>query len=76
MARRQFGVRLRDHIHDEKEREKVLVALMEETKIIAENLIVVALEYGHLNAPNLRVSGLVEETPKRKHTIILTEEVD
>jgi hypothetical protein len=48
---------------------------MEETEIIAENLIVLALDYGHLDAKKLKQKPVgVEKHVKRG--LILTEEVD
>lgn len=77
MARRQFGARLNVLPNiDDPTREVVLTALMEETEIIAENLIILALDYGHLNAKNLRQKPQDGEAKKPRRSVILTEEVD
>ena len=76
MAKRQFGARLNvmPEFHDF-QKEVILKALMEETEIIAENLIVLALDYGHLDAKKLKQKPVgVEKHVKRG--LILTEEVD
>jgi hypothetical protein len=73
MARRQFGARLNVIVDDPRRREEILEALMEETTIFAENLIVLALDYGHLNPQKLRQRG-EKEVKKKGRTLILEDE--
>lgn len=76
MARRQFSARLNvmPEFHD-MQREVILKGLMEELEILAENLIVLALDYGNLNATNLKRKAEVS-AKKKDRCLILTEEVD
>ena len=75
MARRQYSARLNVIIKEEDgRRERILEALMEETTIFAENLIVLALDYGHLNPQALRQKPTGKDVKKGKRTLILEEE--
>jgi len=75
MARRQFSARLNVIIKEEDgRRERLLEALMEETTIFAENLIVLALDYGHLSPQKLRQRG-EKEVKKKRRTLILEDEL-
>ena len=76
MARRQFSARLNVIIKEEDgRREKILEALMEETTIFAENLIVLALDYGHLNPQKLRQRGEKPVKNMGRRTLILEDEL-
>jgi hypothetical protein len=82
MARKQFDARLNTFVDKDNEltivgtqKEVILDALMEEIEIVAENLIILALDHGHLKAKTLRHTGKVD-TKVKKRTLIITEEVD
>lgn len=75
MAKRQYGARLNVIVKEEDgRREKILNGLMQETEIIAENLIILALDYGHLKAANLKHKQNVEKKKAVGRTIITERE--
>lgn len=76
MAKRQFEARLNvlPEFHDF-QKEVIVKALMEEVEIIAENLIILALDYGQLDAKKLKQKPIAGEK-KVTRGLILTEEVD
>lgn len=75
-AEKQFGAILRVMLADlEEDRIKaILKALLKETEIVAEQLIVLGLEYGNLTPAQLKQR--TEEKHKGKRVLILQEEED